>query len=290
LLSALFSHFAPLAIDLHVLLVDDGSPIHLAEELRSAPPPQGGVIEVLRLRRNVGHQRAIALGISYVHDHIPCDALLVMDADGEDRPEDAVRLWQHLRSGSEAAIIFAERTRRSESRLFRVLYRAYQLMHWLLTGIRVRVGNFSLVPARYLPALTTLPATWNHYAAAVFHSRLPYIMIPTQRGKRLDGSSKMNYFSLVMHGFHALSVFCDIISLRLLLAVVTVGGGGVAMQVLLPGRVQFGWSSLFLLVLITLVCFLLVLNVLSHRNSLDFLPIRDYRYFIEYARPVAGPK
>jgi len=61
-------------------------------------------------------------------------------------PEDAVRLMNRCRDQGGESIVFAERTRRTESVLFKVLYKLYQFLHWVLTGIRVRVGNFSIVP------------------------------------------------------------------------------------------------------------------------------------------------
>jgi hypothetical protein len=296
LIRELAYQFSEEKIDLRVLLVDDGSRTPLAEELtlkESVHVP----VEVLLLRRNVGHQRAIALGVAYVHDQIPCDAILVMDADGEDRPEDAVRLVRHYRATSDRRILFAERTRRSESILFRALYRIYQAGHWILTGIRVRVGNFSVVPACRLPALVTLPAMWNHYAAAVFHSRVPFATLPTVRGVRYSGSSKMNYLSLVMHGLHAISVFSDVVAVRLLLVVLGLACGCAAVLVPLlvqqlcasatePAWALYGWGVLLILLLLTIGSFSLVLNLMSQRNSLDFIPIRDYRYFIDRVVPI----
>src|SRR5207248_10153931 len=139
--------------------------------------------------------------------------------DGEDRPEDAAVLVARCREQHGQRINFAERTRRSESVLFQVFYRLYQLLHWLLTGIRVRVGNFSAVPAARLAALVTLPALWNHYAAAIFQARLPRALLPTVRGQRYTGRSKMNFVALVIHGLQAISVFIEVVAVRLLLTV-----------------------------------------------------------------------
>lgn len=293
LLKELAAQFAPSDLQLRVLLVDDGSrhPVTETPGLSDCIPCP---VDVLLLRRNVGHQRAIALGVAYVHDQIPCDALLIMDADGEDRPEDARRLLEEFRSSGGERILFAERTRRTESLFFRTLYRAYQVVHWGLTGIRVRVGNFSIVPARAVSSLVTLPAMWNHYAAAVFDSRLAYGTIPTQRGHRYSGRSKMNSLSLVMHGLHAISVFSDLVAVRLLLIVVGLCClcGGVMLGTFVaqfysktatPIWALYGWGLLLLLVLLAVGSFSLVLNLLSQRNSLNFLPIRDYRFFVDRA-------
>ena len=44
-------------------------------------------INVLSLLRNLGHQRAITIGLAYVYENIPDALTLVMDGDGEDDPE-----------------------------------------------------------------------------------------------------------------------------------------------------------------------------------------------------------
>jgi len=282
--------FSGADVDLRVVFVDDGSPVPLSTRLQSTARTP---VAVLRLRRNVGHQRAIALGVAYVHEHLSCDATLVMDADGEDRPEDAVALVARCREQSGGQIIFAERTRRSESALFQMFYRLYQLLHWTLTGIRVRVGNFSVVPAGQLAALVTMPALWNHYAAAIFQARLPRQLVPTVRGQRYSGRSKMNFVSLVIHGLQAISVFIEVVAVRLLLTVCLLAGacgGLLALTVTakfcagfaVPAWTPYVFGGLLMAALcLALGSFSLALGLLAQRNSLDFIPIRDYRLFVE---------
>ena len=141
--------------------------------------------------------------------------------------------------------------------------------------------------------MSVMPDLWNHYAAAVFHSRLPFETVPTVRGRRYDGESKMRFLSLVMHGLNAISVFSDLVGVRLLASTVLLalacvaamagvlatrlaGGQGLA----LTDVMWVGSGTLLLLVLVG-VCFSLVLTLMSQRTSLDFLPVRDFRFFIE---------
>lgn len=275
--------FAGSDVQLRILFVDDGSSVPLTYRLHAEMAGTARV-EILRLRRNVGHQRAIALGTAYVHENFECDGMLIMDADGEDRPEDAASLVARCREQDNDRIIFAERTRRSESSLFQAFYRSYQLLHWLLTGIRVRVGNFSVVPALHLPALVTLPALWNHYAAAVFQARLPRHLVPTKRGVRYSGQSKMNFVSLIIHGLQALSVFIEVVAVRLLIAMFIFVGFCAALVVAASiAKLHLAFAvGLFILALsLSLGCFCLTLGFLNQRNNLDFIPIRDYKFFVE---------
>jgi hypothetical protein len=86
-------------------------------------------------------------------------------------------------------------------------YWFYKIAHRILTGVNIRVGNFSILPSSYLTTLVVMSELWNHYATSVFRSGLPVTTIPIPRGYRDAGRSRMNFVSLVVHGLSAISVF-----------------------------------------------------------------------------------
>ena len=274
------------------LLVDDGSSQELSDHATPLTLTRITSISILRLRRNVGHQRAIAIGLAYAEANGACDVAIVMDGDGEDKPEDVPRLMAELERRGGRYVVFAERTRRSEGILFVTMYGLYRAVHWLLTGERVRVGNFSAVPAHALRRLTTSSDLWNHYAAAVFKSRVPYCTIPTTRGERYSGTSHMNYVALVTHGLSAMSVFGERIGVRLIVA--TLGFATILLLAfvamlsyrLVTGGAMPNWT-VYAVALLVLVFFQalsaslsFVFIILGGRDSSTFLPLRDYSYFV----------
>jgi hypothetical protein len=191
--------------------------------------------------------------------------------------------------------IFAERSRRSESFAFRSFYRLYKLLHRCLTGISVRVGNFSILPYTYLNTLVVMSELWNHYAAAVFRSRLPFTMIPIPRGSRIAGTSGMNFVALVSHGLSAISVFGDIVGVRLLIGALAgsflacLGMVAVVMirfftDYAIPGWATYatGTLSIIAIQMITIATSF-TFFVLSNRTNLGFVPLRDYSLFLEEA-------
>lgn len=281
-ISAAVVHLHPREV--RFVVVDDGTipPIAAADLVDEGRGP----LTLVTLRRNLGHQRAIAVGLAYIAEQPDADAVIVMDADGEDRVEDLPRLIEAWKANGGAAVVFAERTRRLESLRFRVLYQAYRHLHRLLTGIPVRFGNFSLVPRTLLLRLVYCSELWNHYAAAIMRARLPYTSIPTVRGQRLEGRSQMGFVSLVMHGLSALSVFSDTIGVRILV-VATAGVGGLTLLGLWAGFRTSGDMLLAIAVLLAggalmvTACALLTLVVLGRRSAADFIPARDHRLFIE---------
>lgn len=283
-----------------VVLVDDGStaaaPEALSESLRAISK-----VDILHLRRNLGHQRAIALGLAYVRAARECRAVVVMDGDGEDRPADVLQLLTRFEVEGGRKIVFAARLRRSEGLVFRGFYRLYRLMHRVLTGIGVQVGNFSIVPADALESLVVASELWNHYAASVFRARLPFCMVPTSRGSRLAGRSRLNFVGLMIHGLSAISVFGDVVGARLLVGTVAVaivlsGSVVVAFGIgLVTGTVSLTWaiygSALLLILLLQtiLMAFLLVFIILNNRANLTFLPVRDHPYFIKSVTSLSSP-
>jgi hypothetical protein len=283
-----------------VLLIDDGSTAGIPAQWLGNDWRALDCIEVLSLRRNVGHQRAIAIALAFVERHRSPDAVVVMDGDGEDAPEDVPRLLACLAEHERSAVVFAERTRRSESVTFRVFYALYRWTHRLLTGIPVRVGNFSVIPFRLLRRLVVVSELWNHYAAAVFKARLPRASIPTERAPRLAGKSGMNFVDLVMHGLSALSVHAELVGVRLVVvtaivvtamvsALLAVLGFRVFMPLTLPA-----WTStavgVLLIVLLQVLAFtsLFAFLVLHARSHPTFIPVRDYEYFVDQCQTLVA--
>ena len=281
---------------LDILIVDDGSIQRCPADEFKAHFFVIRSIRTLRLRRNLGHQRAIAIGLTWVQQNLSCDALIVMDADGEDTAEGVDQLIATYSSLQGTKAVFAERSRRSESLLFKIFYRLYKALHLILTGIAVRVGNFSILPRHYLNSLVVVSELWNHYAAAVLRSKLPYTMIPIPRGNRIAGRSSMNFVSLVSHGLSAISVFGDIVGVRLLIASLMASLlAGLALIVLpivrfidlggipaVPGWVAYatGTLAIVLMQLITIAASF-TFFMLSGRTTLGFVPLRDYAWFVE---------
>ncbi|TFH22479.1 MAG: glycosyltransferase [Myxococcales bacterium] len=284
---------APPDWKLHILIVDDGSDEADFPDDLFAPRHSIISVDVLALRRNLGHQRAIAVGLAWLEANMPCAAVVVMDGDGEDAPSDVPRLMARFEETGRTKIVFAARQRRSEGVTFQIFYQLYRLAHRILTGIPVRVGNFSVVPWPLLRRLVVVSDLWNHYAAAVFKARLPMTTIPTQRAHRLMGHPTMNFTALVMHGLSAMSVLGDRIGVRLSIAV---GGLFVISMIGVAGLVGSGMvaaagfsQGLFVAVtLIVVFAIQLVLGVtlfafgvLGRRDTASFLPLRDYHYFVD---------
>jgi len=280
-------------IFINVLLVDDGSTDPYPESFSIKNIYNISNIEILQLNRNLSHQRAIAIGLTHIKKAVECDAVLVMDSDGEDLPEDIFNLVESFEKKGRKMAVFAKRAKRSESWLFKLCYRAYLFSNWLFIGKIFKVGNFSIIPYDYLAPLVVSAELWNHYAATVFKLRLPVDLLPISRGVRLHGKSKMNFVSLIVHGLSAISVFGEIVGTRFFILFFSISTIFMALVVsgllvlfstdmTLSCHVAYG-IGLILLLLSNGLGFVasFLLSLLGNRNLATFLPIRDYRYFIK---------
>jgi len=274
-----------------LLLVDDGSSF-VPDDLVPRALHALDAVTILSLRRNVGHQRAIAVGLAYVHDNVACDEIVVMDADGEDSPADVPRLVAKCEEEGLHRIVFARRAKRSEGIRFAAFYALFRALYRLMTGNDMRVGNFSVIPFELLRRLVAVSEIWNHYVSGIMKARLPFTTIETARAKRLACESRMNFVALVSHGLSAIAVNGDVFGVRMLIGVsFLVLAAVITMLVAIAIRLGTnlaipGWATyvvafsiLAIMQAIGLSLFFIFI-ILGGRSQLDMIPQRDYVYFI----------
>lgn len=288
--------FSTLLADIDIALRDSGVDYSvLAVNDDSGDPPRdlepSVPCEILHLTCNLGHQRAIAIGLSQLADNAEFDAAIVMDSDGEDLPR---YLPELLNAAAETpdAVIAARRDKRSEGRTFTLGYRIYQLMFRLFTGRRLSFGNFCLIPAAVVRRLVYQESIWNHLAATILRSRFDIKMISTERGKRYAGESKMNLGSLVLLGLSAVSVYSDIALLRTLVASLVLSLFAVTgifittfvrmfTDLAIPGWASNVVGSMTIILIQALVISVFVLFiVLANRSQRGFVAARHYRDYV----------
>ncbi len=249
-------------------------------------------LKVLHLNSNQGHQRAIAIGISYLADNNDADLVFVMDSDGEDQPEHIIELIEKSKESPDK-IIFAKRKKRTESFLFKTFYLVYKFIFKFLTGHVITFGNFSLIPSNKLNKLAHVSEIWNNFPGGIIRSKLPFDSVPLDRGTRLAGKSKMNFSSLVLHGMSAISVFLDFTAVRILIFAAlmvsfsVVGSGVVLYYKFILDQATPGWASsvvmAFFIVFLQgfFIALFILFMVLSSRRYTSFIPYLGYKKFID---------
>jgi hypothetical protein len=236
-----------------VVAVDDGS---VKQPLEISSLESAGIDGViLKLRRNVGHQRAIALGLGYVSEHVqPHQRVVVMDSDGEDLPSTISSLLQGLES-DQVDVVVAQRKSRVESLRFKAFYAVYKRFFSLMTGRSISFGNFMAMKPKALKRLAIMQEASIHVAAAVLASKLRTTTCALDRGPRYAGQSKMNFVGLALHGFKALMVFAEDVLVRVgiactAIATLSVLGATAAVILKIFGYSTPGWFSVALGILV----------------------------------------
>ena len=181
---------------------------------------------------------------------------------------------------------------RREGVVFRLAYRLYKRLFALLTGHTISFGNFCAIPGQLLEKVVHVPEIWNHFAAGIIKSRIPFQLLPTDRGARLSGRSGMNFAALVVHGLSAISVFIESVSVRLIaLSILLILASGCGIAVVLGIRLFTdygipGWATNATLGLVIvsmqalLLSTLLTFVVLSHRSQRSFIPVFDCAKYV----------
>lgn len=275
--------------DTYIVAVDDGSvrqplPVSAIE----AAQLEGVVIT---LRRNVGHQRAIAIGLSYVAENFGDDVVVIsMDSDGEDTPESITELVAGL-SSPDIDVVVATRKSRVESLKFKTFYVVYKLLFSMLSGRKISFGNFMAAKMPAVRRLASMQELWTHVAAAVLGSKLRVHSCALDRGARYAGRSKMNFVGLALHGFRALMVFAEDVLVRVgiactIVAAASVVGGVLALLLKTLGFATPGWFSLafgiLLLVFLQTAALTLIILMLSGMiRSGGVLVSGSYRDFVD---------
>lgn len=255
-------------------------------------------ITILNLKINIGHQRAIATGLQYIYNEIEeKEYVIVMDCDGEDKPEDIILLLENAENQLDKKIIFAQRKKRQESLLFKFGYLVYKKIFKLFTGQKISFGNFSAIPEALLSKVVHQNNIWNHFSGSVIQSKIPYDSVLLDRGKRYHGVSKMNFYNLIIHGLSSISVYFDFLSLRILkftlygILLCAFSIIYILYQKLFTTNAIPGWASSLTLILtgimlqlftVTLIVLLLQLSsrknitVPNSKTYLDFIESIDY--------------
>ena len=163
-------------------------------------------IKVINLKENVGHARSIAIGLKYIFENDDFDYIIPMDSDGEDRPDEINDLIKKIEPQSDIPIV-CERIKRSEGIFFKICYFLHKLITFTFTGQSIRFGNFTCLPKELVKKIINEKATWSSFSGALSKISKIKIGVPSERGSRYFGPSKMSFKNLIIHSLAIMAVF-----------------------------------------------------------------------------------
>ena len=169
--------------------------------------------EIINMKENRGHARCIASGLKYIFEKKEFDFVIPMDGDGEDRPVEIKSFIQLAEQDNDKSIV-GERTKRSESLFFKICYQLHKLLTLVFTGHSIKFGNFTCLSKITIKKMLNEKATWNSFSGSLKKVEKDLLSIPSIRGTRYFGPSKMSFFNLLNHSFSIISVFRKTVLIR----------------------------------------------------------------------------
>ena len=163
-------------------------------------------VKIINMKENQGHARCIASGMKYIFDNDEFDYLIPMDGDGEDRAEEISKFIEFLNYDKSKPIV-GERVKRSEGLIFKLCYKFHKIITYVFTGQSIKFGNYTCLPRSTVEKMINEKATWSSFSGSLSKLEKNRSTIPSIRGERYFGPSKMSFYNLIKHSLSIIAVF-----------------------------------------------------------------------------------
>ncbi len=192
------------------LIINDCSSI---DKIKINKPKNFNSLKIINMKNNKGHARCNAFGIRFINSNENCDYVIVMDSDGEDRPQEIKNLIDRIIEEPNISVV-AKRVKRSEGKIFQSLYQIHKLVTLIFTGKKINFGNYSCLTKKDINKLSNQASLWSSFSGTVKKNIKILNEIESIRGLRYFGPSKMSLFNLAIHSLSIIAVFKNIVLLR----------------------------------------------------------------------------
>jgi hypothetical protein len=163
-------------------------------------------IQVINMKENRGHARCNAAGLKYINEREDVDYVIPMDGDGEDRPEE-IRLLIEKAKEYPDTVITANRIKRSEGLLFKFCYLIHKYLTFVFTGQSIKFGNYTCLTKSAVDKMSKEAATWSSFSGSLSKAVKDRRSVPSIRGSRYFGPSKMSFINLLKHSLSIVAVY-----------------------------------------------------------------------------------
>ena len=190
-------------VEFNCIIINDSSTTNRSE---IKIPSNIKSVKIIHMNKNKGHARCNAFGIKYLSKNLNLDYLILMDGDGEDRPEELKLLVDKVLSEPDISVV-AKRIKRSEGPLFQLFYRLHKYLTLFTTGKLINFGNYSCLTKSDIKILSTKASLWSSFSGSFKKYIKNYNEIDSFRGMRYFGPSQMSFYKLSIHSFSIIAVF-----------------------------------------------------------------------------------
>ena len=241
--------------ELSVIIINDGS----TEDRPVISVDLGNLksVKVVNMKENKGHARCNAAGLKYINEKEDFDYVIPMDGDGEDRPEELSLLIEKIKEYPDT-VVTANRVKRSEGFIFKFCYLVHKYLTLVFTGQTIKYGNYTCLPKSAVNAMVNEPATWSSFSGSLAKTVKDKKFIPSERGTRYFGPSKMSFINLLKHSLSIIAVFKTTLLIRSILFLI-------AYLFLMIGKI----SIITLIPVIGVIIMMFSVIILSKRENMS---------------------
>ena len=204
LLEEINSNIAGLQSQFSIIIINDASTDQQSINALNTENLQS--IKIINMKENRGHARCIASGLKHIFEKEEFDYVIPMDGDGEDRPEEIKNFVEYLNYAADKPIV-GERVKRSESLTFKFCYSLHKILTFAFTGQSIKFGNYTCLPRTTVEKMVNDKSTWSSFSGALTKLEKDRSIVPSIRGSRYFGPSKMSFKNLIIHSLSIISVF-----------------------------------------------------------------------------------
>ena len=216
-------------------------------------------IKIINMKNNQGHARCIATGLKHIFEKEEFDYVIPMDGDGEDRPDEIKQFVDNLNYSPDMSIV-GERIKRSEGLIFKFCYSIHKLITFTFTGETIKYGNYSCLPKSIVEKMINEKATWSSFSGSLAKVTKDRAGIPSERGTRYFGPSKMSFKNLIIHSLAIISVFKKKVLIRSIL-----------FQLVYVFLIHQKMSIIMLIPVVLVLALLFSVFIISKRENLNAL-------------------
>ena len=216
-------------------------------------------VKIINMKKNKGHARCNAAGLKYIVEKENANYVILMDGDGEDRPDELSLLFNKSKVNP-TKIVTADRIKRSEGAFFKLSYEIHKILTYIFTGKLIKFGNYSLLPKESLIKLVEEPSLWSSFSGTLMKIVKDRESIPSIRGKRYFGPSQMNLLNLLIHSFSIIAVFKISMIIR-----------SIFFMILYLFFISSNFSIITLFPVLVIFVFMLLIFTISFRENSDEL-------------------
>ena len=162
-------------------------------------------IRILNLKENLGSQKAISIGLTYLKNLEEEMIITVLDSDGEDDVKKIPIMIENAEKNDNRVVV-STRAKRQENFVFKLAYSAHKILTLFLTFKWISFGNFSSFNSKQLEKILSNNSSWLAISSCVARN-CNILKIEAERKKRLIGISKLSYIGLISHSLRVIAVF-----------------------------------------------------------------------------------